>query len=152
MKCPNCKGKTKVEESRGTPDIFYRVRKCVECGWRVTTEERFADNQSIPQSIRKPKSIGKPIPKPNKLASPTDKYDSYIAQCMAHQDRLNHEKVKSESGLKGVSPIGLGGAWRAIFENKYLGVFYKEKDAHNAYCLEANKVALKNADACWLKL
>ena len=56
MLCPNCPcTKARVEETRDAGETVFRVRRCPECGWRVTTEEKYAENQSIPWHIRKPK-------------------------------------------------------------------------------------------------
>jgi transcriptional regulator NrdR family protein len=56
MNCPNCnEPHTRVEESRRTAEVVYRVRICRVCRWRVTTEEKAAEEQSIPDAIRKPK-------------------------------------------------------------------------------------------------
>ena len=56
MNCPNCEAPhTRVEESRRTAEVVYRVRICRVCRWRVTTEEKAAEEQSIPDAIRKPK-------------------------------------------------------------------------------------------------
>ena len=55
MLCPNCEHpRTKVEETRDTGERILRVRRCPECGWRVTTEEHYAEVQSIPRAIRRP--------------------------------------------------------------------------------------------------
>jgi transcriptional regulator NrdR family protein len=58
MKCPSCDApKTRVEETRDVGEYVIRVRRCKDklCGWRVTTEEHYAEMQSIPNKIRKPK-------------------------------------------------------------------------------------------------
>lgn len=55
MHCPNCPcTKTRVEETRDAGEAVFRVRRCPVCGWRVTTEEKYAENQIIPRHIRKP--------------------------------------------------------------------------------------------------
>ena len=61
MNCtnPDCNLKTVVEETRDTGERVIRVRRCKACGWRVTTEEQYAEMQSIPRSIRKPKELQK---------------------------------------------------------------------------------------------
>ena len=56
MICPNCnKDHPKVEETRTTDEVIWRVRRCGGCGWRVTTKEIYApdEEQSIPDSIRR---------------------------------------------------------------------------------------------------
>ena len=58
MNCPNCDHPSpKVEETRKTPEVIWRVRRCQSCGWRVTTKEIWApeDEQSIPDYIRRPR-------------------------------------------------------------------------------------------------
>ena len=54
MNCTNCEARTKVEETRDTGDQVTRVRKCPECGWRVTTVEVWADDQTISRAVRRP--------------------------------------------------------------------------------------------------
>lgn len=54
MNCTNCTSKTRVEETRDTGDQVTRVRRCPACGWRVTTVEAYADEQSIPREVRRP--------------------------------------------------------------------------------------------------
>ena len=59
MICPNCnKDHPKVEETRTTDEVIWRVRRCGGCGWRVTTKEIYAsdEEQSIPHSIRRGKA------------------------------------------------------------------------------------------------
>ena len=39
MTCPVCGGKTKVVDSRVEVDNVLRRRNCIECGYRIYTEE-----------------------------------------------------------------------------------------------------------------
>lgn len=58
MNCPNCDApRVPVEETRSTPHLIYRVRRCTLCGWRVTTHETYADDQAIPKAIRRASEI-----------------------------------------------------------------------------------------------
>lgn len=57
MKCPNCgRDDMRVQETRDAGETVYRVRKCrdTDCGWLVTTEEKYAEQQSIPMRVRRP--------------------------------------------------------------------------------------------------
>lgn len=36
----NCGGQLFVRETRALPDVIYRTRKCADCNWIYTTEER----------------------------------------------------------------------------------------------------------------
>ena len=58
MNCTNpaCNNpKLRVETTIYTGDTVLRIRRCHICGWRVTTSENYADEQSIPASIRRPR-------------------------------------------------------------------------------------------------
>jgi transcriptional regulator NrdR family protein len=39
MKCPECGGKTKVENTKSDEWHVYRQRRCIKCGFRFYTEE-----------------------------------------------------------------------------------------------------------------
>lgn len=45
MICPECDGKTKVVDSRVVEENVFRIRKCVECGYRFCTEELLIDDK-----------------------------------------------------------------------------------------------------------
>jgi transcriptional regulator NrdR family protein len=58
MNCTNpaCDNpKIRVESTIDTGDTVLRIRRCQDCGWRVTTKEDYAEQQSIPATIRRPR-------------------------------------------------------------------------------------------------
>lgn len=58
MKCPNCdRTDMRVEETRNTGEVVYRVRRCPGCGWRVTTSEKYADEQALPNTVRRARRV-----------------------------------------------------------------------------------------------
>ena len=42
MNCPKCNGQVKVSECFSNNDAVYRIRKCIECGYRFSTEEKYS--------------------------------------------------------------------------------------------------------------
>ena len=59
MQCVNdaCESmKTSVYETRATPAVVYRRRKCMDCGCKFISIEVLSPVQEIPQSARVPKS------------------------------------------------------------------------------------------------
>ena len=58
MNCTNpaCDNpKLGVESTIDTGDAVLRIRRCQFCGWRVTTKEDYAEEQSIPAKVRRPR-------------------------------------------------------------------------------------------------
>jgi transcriptional regulator NrdR family protein len=55
MQCMNhdCQSmKTSVYETRATPAIVYRRRRCLACGWMFVSAEVVAPDQKMPVDIR----------------------------------------------------------------------------------------------------
>ena len=53
MICPNCGGKTKVQETRGDGGTVFRVRKCRSCKFRFRTREEIGEDIIIQRIVRK---------------------------------------------------------------------------------------------------
>lgn len=63
LACPNCQetgspGDLRVQETRTSPEVIYRTRKCRCCGWKFTTQERISEHESIPNRFRRPREHG----------------------------------------------------------------------------------------------